>query len=164
MICVIILISLEIITNFIGLKYSFFSDQVLRWCVFNNPIIMVMSGCMFFIFENLNVKKIISKLIEKISSLSLLIYMLSENLLLNSKIKPLIWDYIFINYSYQYLVLWVLLLSALFFLGAIIISILFKNIVQRITYLCFDVIFDKMQYSYNKIICKICDKDNDDIV
>ena len=160
MISTIMLIGLEIITNFIGLKYSFFSDQVLRWCIFNNPIIMIMSGCMFFIFKSLNVKKLLSKLTGKIACLSLLVYVLSENLLLNSKIKPLIWDYIFINFSYQHLVLWVLLISVLFFLGALIISILFKNTVQKIAYLCFDAIFDKMQYSYNKLICKICDRNN----
>lgn len=82
---------LIILTNFLGLNISFFRDKLQYWNT-NNSIFLLLTAIGFFnIFR---AKCFINRKINYISSLSLLIYIIHENLIIRTYLRPTIWIYI----------------------------------------------------------------------
>lgn len=87
MIC--LLVGIILFTNYIGLKYSIFSNQLLRWNTFINPLIIFIGISLFALFYKI---RFFSKLINYFSSLSLFIYMIHENYCIREYIKPMFFN------------------------------------------------------------------------
>lgn len=89
-------------TNIIGFYVPQLSNKMLRWAVTINPFMIVIGICLFNIFKNLKVN---TKLITNISSSTLYIYMIHENILVRDIFKPIVWLYIYQLLSYKYVLL-----------------------------------------------------------
>ena len=131
---------LILFTNFLGMHMEFFKDKLQHWGGNNSPFILITSICLFNIFKNLKFHNI---MINFISSTSLLIYILHENYFIRTYLRPNIWIYIYKNYGYSNVVLIDLLISFFIFLISLIISILYKEYLQK----KIDRIFDSL-YNY----------------
>lgn len=81
------LIILIAFTNLMGVKFAFFYNKLLMWATLTNPFIILIAITLFNLFANTNVK-ISSRIINYISSLSLIVYLIHENILFASYIKP----------------------------------------------------------------------------
>lgn len=123
--------------NILGLHISFFANKILCFCDFMNPFIILISVTLFNIFGKFNLK---NKTVNLISSVSLLIYITHENILFRRNIKPLFWLYVYNTFSYKYVALWVLLFSAVCFIGSTIIAIAYKKTLQKYVYKLCDFI------------------------
>lgn len=84
------LISMVLLINIIGLKISSFSTQMLHGASTNNPLIIISVIFFFIIFYK--IKPTNNTFINRISSLSLLIYLLSANPLYSYYIRPLFYS------------------------------------------------------------------------
>jgi len=124
-----------------GLRFSIFSTWLLRWYNGSNPFLILFAISAFNIAKE---KSFYNKKINGISSLSLLIYIIHENLFLMKYFRPCLWYYVYEHFGYNNVVLWDIILSALVFCLALIASFAAKAVFNKtITPIC--------EYCYPKI-------------
>lgn len=122
---------LILITNFLGLNMEFFKDKLQYWNRNNSIFLLLTAVTLFNIF---NSKKFISNKINYISGLSLLVYIIHENIIIRTYLRPTIWIYIHEKIGYKNIIAIDLLYSTILFVISIIIAILYKKILQNIVY------------------------------
>lgn len=115
-------------TNFLGLRVAFFSDKLLHWANNCNPFILLAVMALFHLARNARFK---SKFINGISSLSLLIYVIHENIIFRTYARPYLVNYVYEKYGYSHVLLWMLLLSVLIFVGTALLSQLYVLTLRR---------------------------------
>ena len=149
------LIALVLVTEIAGLHISFLSEKMLHWATNCNPFIIFMSISMFNIARNIHFK---NRFINYISSLSLLIYIIHENLILKTYIRPAMWNYVYVNYGYSHVIGWVFILAVIIFLfgtvAAILYSVALQKFVKRISNKLYDVLRNKYLREEKKLIEK----------
>lgn len=116
------------LTNILGLKLDWFENKMLYWDKLNNLIFIIIGISIFNLF---NRKSFYSKAINYISSLSLLIYIIHENVLFRTYIKPLFFQYTFKDGR---ILLWVIIEAMLLGLFGISMSIIYKKTLQKLVY------------------------------
>ncbi len=131
------IISVIILTYYLGSKFSIFKDTT-RWNKLNNPFHLLISLGSFNLVRKIKFK---SKFVNYISSLSLLTYIIHENLLLRSYIRPLVWNYIYTSYGYHLVLLWVLIFTVILFISSILVSALYNISLQKLIHKLSDKIF-----------------------
>ena len=114
----------------LGQYYNFFSDKVLHWCNNQNIFIFLFALGLFGYANNL---KFHSNFVNKLSSLSLLVYIIHENLLVREYLRPYLYDYIYSNYNhaYNFILLVMLSLSLLFFVLSNIFAFIYSITIQK---------------------------------
>ena len=148
--CVILLvlgiISLTILqfsTNFLGLRFEFLQNKQFYWRVNNNPMLFIIAIALFYLFKRMSFK---SHFINTISSLSLYIYLIHENLFFRRYTRVYIWHYIYEKIGYTYIIIETILYALLLFIISSIISYVYKITLDKFT----DKLIEKIFYS-NKI-------------
>ena len=121
-------IGLIVVTNELCLRYSFFKGQLNRWNVNNNPFFFTLSFSMFLIASKIELK---STVINYISSLSLLIYILHENIILRTYFRPIMINYIDTHFGYSNISFWVFVCAVLLFIISVIITALYQKMFQK---------------------------------
>ena len=124
------LLLLLFLTNVIGLKNDFIGQQMLHWAKNSNPLIILMAFALFNLFRNMHFK---NRVINFIGSITLIIYITHENLLVREYLRPVIWSSLYERYGMDHLVLQVLAFAAVLFLTAVFVSTLYKITIQRFT-------------------------------
>lgn len=122
---------LILITNFLGLNIEFFKDKLQYWNRNNSIFLLLTAVTLFNIF---NSKKFISNKINYISGLSLLVYIIHENILIRTYVRPTIWIYIHEKIGYKNIIVIDLLYSIILFVISIIIAAIYKKLIQKIVY------------------------------
>lgn len=148
------LIVLQFLTNFLGLKLEFLQNKPLHWVVSNNPILFLIAITLFYLFKQVSFK---SQFINEISSLSLYVYLIHENILFRTYTRVYIWHYIYEQIGYTYIILEVILYALLLFIISIIISYIYKMTLEKIINRFIEKIFNnnKINHIFNKIENKI---------
>ena len=95
------MVAMVFLTNALGLKTPIFYDKTLKWTVNCNPFLILMALSAFGLAKNFHFK---NKLINHISKLSLLIYVIHENILVRTYIRPLIWQWLYKQVGYDHVV------------------------------------------------------------
>lgn len=91
------------IMNYLRLRISAFENQVAHFSTTNSSPFLLLSGiALFNLFRS---KKFVNHTINKIASLSLLVYIIHENYLLREYVRPLIWRYIYEKFGYSQVLL-----------------------------------------------------------
>lgn len=124
-------IILFLVTNFLGNRIDFFYDKMRHWYTLMHPFFLIIAFALFNLFR---LSSFQSKMINELSSLSLLIYIIHENYLFRTKIRPLYYDYIYTEFSYEYLIGWVLLYVVILFLGSALLAMLYSKLLQPIVH------------------------------
>lgn len=134
-------LGLLLATNCIGLHFSLFSNQMARWCVMQNPFLLFVGLSMFNIAKSFRFK---NGIINYISSLSLFIYLIHENIIVRKYFRTYLMHQIYVSYGYSNILI-VVLLSALFiFILSILISCIYDASVKKIiTKIC--------EFGYKKV-------------
>ena len=135
-------------TNYIGLFITPLANKVEHWNSLVNPLYIVFSICIINICNN---KKIINKKINYISSLSIFVYLISENCLFKSKFFPKLFEYIYNNFNYNYkllIIFIVWLISAIIFYA---ISMIYKETIAKKIELFSTKIEQSMTYVFKNI-------------
>lgn len=116
-------------TNLLGLYYSIFNDQLMRWCTNNNPFVIMLAVGLFNIFRNLRFK---NRIINYLSSLSLFIYVIHENLLFRKYTRVAIWVSLVNYYGCDNIVVVLLIYAVVLFIAACVVSALYQNTIHRV--------------------------------
>ncbi len=117
-------------TNFSLLRDPFSSDGLLRWIRSDNLFFVLIA------FSSLNLArkwKFHSVWVNRVSGLSLLIYIIHENLLLREYYRYPVWQAIFRAFGTDRAILWALPFAAALFLAVLLVSALYALTVQRAT-------------------------------
>ena len=150
-ISVICVLLIMLSTNFLGLYISPLKNKVLHWSQANNPFIILAAFSLFNIFRN---KSFINNIINKWSSLTLLIYIIHENILVRTYLRPYIFVFIKDNFGYDFIILKVLLYAIVLFLISSLIALIYSLTIQKIT----KTISIKITGLYEKYNDKLLDK------
>jgi hypothetical protein len=138
-----------LIINCLGNNIAAFSNKMLVLCIFNNVLIVIMGITAFDIF---NCKRWFSKTTNYISSTSLIIYLISENILFKENIKPVFWKYIHDVFTFKFSSLWTIFFAIIYFVVCLFIASVYKSTLQIVLYKVSDYIFDKIKRKANKCI------------
>lgn len=118
-----------LIIDILGLKINAFSNYLVYWSIIINPFLIILSLTLFNLF---NMKCFCNGLINYSSSLSLLIYMIHANMLVQDYLKMDVFSWIYKNFSYQYILLWVFAVGIILFVGGFILSVIYKETIQKL--------------------------------
>lgn len=121
-------IGIILITDICGLYSQVLSDKVMRWVNNCTPFLLAMSIAMFNIARNIHFK---NRFINYISKLSLLIYIIHENIILRTYFRPAMWNYVYKRFGYSDVIQWVFIISFIIFIFGILCSILYVLTLQR---------------------------------
>lgn len=121
-------IGIALATNFLGLRISFLSTRVLHWSSMSSPFLLFVGIALFQIFRT---KQFVNVGINRVAGLSLFVYLFHENILLRRYFRPRVFYYIYTNFGYQNIVLWVLGFAIILFIVAILISFFYQITVQK---------------------------------
>ena len=121
-------IGIILITDICGLYSQVLSDKVMRWVNNCNPFLLAMSIAMFNIARNIHFK---NRFINYISKLSLLIYIIHENIILRTYFRPAMWNYVYKRFGYSDVIQWVFIISFIISIFGILCSILYVLTLQR---------------------------------
>lgn len=141
-------IGIAIVTNILGLKISFFREQMLRWANNYNPFLIMIAIALFNFFRNFKFR---NRTINYISGLSLLIYIIHENIIFRTYFRPQMWTYVYQKYGHNKIVLWILILSVIVFAFALITSFVYDKTLRRFVRLFSDKLFSIIKTQYLKI-------------
>ena len=148
-------ICLILLTEIGGLHISFLSEKMLHWANNCNPFIIFMSLGMFNIARNVHFK---SRFINYISSLSLLIYVIHENLILRTYFRPAMWNYVYMNLGYANLIGWVFVLVIIIFLFGIIVAAFYSVTIRGFVERASNNLYEALKARYLLIESKILEK------
>ncbi len=142
---------ITIITNYAGLHNEFFHGKVQYW-VYNmaNPFVLLISITLFNIF---NSKIFYSNIINNISALSLLYYVIHENILFRTKLRPYIFNYFFFYIKSN--ILTISLLTIMLFICGMVIAFIYKLSLQKLVHLVMDKIYELFKKIYLKFEKKV---------
>ena len=138
-------IGLPALTNFLGLRVPFLHNQMLRWSTNCNPFLIAMAIAMFNIARNIHFR---SGAVNYIAGLSMLIYIIHENILLSNYFRPYIIHLIYTNYGYDHIVLWVLFLSVGILLFGIVCSALYDKTLRTLVVKFCDWLYPVLRKGY----------------
>lgn len=137
-----------LVTNYLGLRVATFNDWLLRWNTNCSPFLILMAISMLNIAKNVF---FYNKAVNYISGLSLLIYVFHENQLLRTFYRPLMWDYIYNQFGYAYILLWAGVMVVLVFGFGLIASIVYKHTLQKVMAIVCNRLYPLAQRIYKKI-------------
>lgn len=120
-------IGLAIAANITGLYISYFNNKVLHWTNNCNPFLIIISIALFNLMRQLTFKNII---INYISSLSLLIYVIHENIMLRTYFRPVMWNYVYQKYWHNNILVLVLTMASVVFLFGLLSSIAYDKTIR----------------------------------
>jgi len=128
-------------TNSLSLQYDFLDGKVMRWAENNDPFVLMIALGLVFFFGNSHFKR---SLFCFVSQLSMLVYVIHENILLREHCRPQMWQYIYDNYGYDHIFLWVGVMFILVFLFGLLGAILYKYTIQKVVTKVGDWIYPRL--------------------
>ena len=156
-VCLICQIVVNILSSYITAKTG--KDLYLRWNEFNNPLFL------FIAFGSIEIalnKNFSNKIINYISSLSLLVYITHTNRIMRDYVRFDIFQHILDNYSYSNLLGWCFVFFGFLlvygFTFAIVYKGLFKKYIDKVSI----EIYRKVSFWWNKVINLIVENNIDE--
>lgn len=131
-------------TNILGNHYDMFNNKMLKWNIFSNPFIIILSIGLFNCFKKL---RFYSNRVNTIASLTLYIYMIHENPLIRDNFKPWIFN-VLNDYNIWLRILFLNFLTLIF---CIPISYVYLKLFQNHIYYIFNNLINKIKFIYKKI-------------
>lgn len=118
---------LMITVNYISVEIT--DSLYSRWNIIINPLFLIIAFSSFGIA--IKTKIAVSKCINYISSLSLLVYITHTNRIMRDYVRYAIFDWIKLNYTYHNLLLWCLLFFAFNLIYGMFFAVLYKESLQK---------------------------------
>jgi hypothetical protein len=121
-------IGLTLLTEFAGVHISALSKQALHWAPNNsNPFVIAMALALFNMARQIH---FYNNAINYLSSLTLLIYIIHENIILRGYVRTRIWNSIYHNYGYEHIFAWVFTFSAATFIFGVVTAMIYTAVLK----------------------------------
>lgn len=133
------------VTNFGGLRIDSLSTRVLQWNSNRSFLNFMTAFGLLNLVKDMNFR---SRFVNYISSLSLLVYIIHENILFRTYIRPQIWQFIYLNLGYDLILLWHFMYVSLLLIASLIVAAIYKLVIQKYIHKFADITYG--------LISKIC--------
>ncbi len=143
------------VTDFVGLRWESMRGMMLHWLTNGNPFIIAVAIGGFGLIRRLTLKNTV---INYFSGLTLLVYLIHENILVRTYLRPAMWEYAYLNYGYDRIVLLVLALSFVIFVLSFIIAVLYDLTIRRIVGVVGGALYSSVRRLYLKYEKRLLDK------
>ena len=140
------LISQIAATYYFGSRTFLFHGTGMRWNMWDNLFEWFFAFGAFNLFRTFHFH---SLFINRLSSLSLLIYLIHENFLVREHWRPYLYMLIHDRFHNQHVALWFLLFAFGTFVVSAILAYLYQNSIQKITYRAADRFGERIQRKLN---------------
>ena len=134
------LISAVILLNYYGLKYPELEIELLKYNSKTSIFLLLIAFSALNVCNSMNFK---SSFVNYFSSMSLLIYIIHENLVFKRYYRPAIWQWIYVTFGYEYIIEWAIVFIFGLFAASTLISYLYKVLIQKPIYYLSDKIYEK---------------------
>lgn len=134
-------------TNAVGLLVPSKAGSVLHWVKNNNPFLLII---VIAVFNRVRVVHFENGLINYISGLTLLIYIIHENILFRVYFRTAMWRYVFHTFGYEHVVLWALIQAVLVFAFGLICSIIYDKTIRSVIKRISDGVYELIRTNYLK--------------
>ena len=123
------------VSNAVGLKYPDSHASALMWATRSNVFMLAFCFALLNLFGQMRFR---SKFINYISSLSLLVYVIHENIIFRRLYRPHIWQWIHDFLGYDCVLVWTVLFVIILFVLSCLIATVYKFTLQKIVYYIVD--------------------------
>lgn len=141
-------VSMAAVTNILGFYVPYINGYVLHWVTICNPFLLAISIASFNLVRKLTFQ---NKIVNYMASLSMLIYIIHENIILRRYYRPAMWNYVYQNYGYDYILLWVLILTAIILIFSYLVSILYDKTIRPLVRKAAEKIYSSAKNIYLQI-------------
>lgn len=141
------LIGFIVLFNIMGLKINALNGYVTMWSIIINPFIIIMSVTMFNLVSKFCFK---NRVINYISGLSLLIYIIHGNRIVQYYLKMDLFAKIYARYTYQHILAWVVVFGIALLVFGTITAIIYRETLQKLAYSFYN--------KSKKLLCPVLDK------
>lgn len=138
-------VGLMLLTNYLGLRIGYFSDKLLHWAVGCSPFIVSSSIALLNLARHWRFK---SRVVNAVSACSLLVYIIHENLILRTFVRPWIINQLYLTYGYERIFLLVGGLSLATFAASLVAALLYRETLYRLVSHIGDVLYEWMRSRY----------------
>lgn len=121
----------------------------------NNSNILAFLLALSLFMMTVERKPFYSKGINYIAGLSLTVYVVHENILVRTYLRPLVWIWIKKNFGYSYVLLRDIIFATVLFVVSILISSLYKETLQRLIHKICDKLYEPLKLMCTRTIDKI---------
>lgn len=133
-----------ILKNYFSLHFFYMKEDFLfRNC--NNPLGILLSISAVNVATNYNFK---SAVINNISLCTLYIYIIHENILFRTYYRPLWWKYIYHEFGYEHIVLWLWIMVFGLFTASLLLGLIYKHSIGRVVGRIADFFYSKLSKIY----------------
>ena len=140
---------LLVIVNFLGLRIHFFESRLHSFGTSGgNPFILLTAVALFNLVRKVEFR---TAIVNRIASCSMLIYIIHANMLLRTFYHPLLWDYIYRVFGYDYLVSWIVLMTIVIFIFSLLTAMLYKHFLQGHVSRCGAVLYDFLSARWRSV-------------
>ena len=131
-----------VITNALCRRFSFFTGQILHWNADNNPFLFVLAFSMLQVARHIKFRNIA---INYISGLSMLIYILHENIILRTYFRPQIINEIYARFGYDHIAGWVVCVALVLFVACVMVAAVYRETLQKYVRTAGDLLFSALR-------------------
>lgn len=132
-----ILLFMIVITNYMGLRIPILHDKMFFWAKTNNPLTLIIALSLFNIA--ISMKCYVNKYVNRIAGLSLIIYLIHDNIIVRHIWRHRIWEYVYMKLNFitnGNVVIMVIILSLLVLVISLMVGMIYVILTKRlITYL-----------------------------
>lgn len=139
---------LLLLSNFAGRHILREKHWLMIWLDALCPFFLLTAIGLFVVFKN---RKFVNKSVNYISSMTLMIYIIHENYLFRTYVRPSIWIYIQEKWGYGHVLLIDLIFSLCLFVGATLAAFLYKIALQKFVYRISVKIHDFIAAAYARV-------------
>lgn len=145
-------VGMIVLANILGQKVIVFADSLTRWCGNSNLFLLLTAVGLFLLANQVDMR---SRVINEISKLSLLVYIIHENFILRQYYRPKIFEWLYAVNGSENLVLWVLGFAAAIFIGSVVISYCYQKTICRLLKRVCDWVYPKLELGWNTLLDRL---------
>lgn len=136
----------------IDLNSTFINISLTRWNNTFSPFVILVA---ISLLNVANKCTYFSLPVNVVSSVTMLIYIIHDNILFRTYTRPLIWHYIYEEVGHSHVVIFDMIYSILLFAGSVVVAIIWKITLEKTVYNLSDRIYSVMLGLFNRISDKI---------
>lgn len=139
--------ALMLATNALGLKIPALRGQMMRWNIDNNPFFCLIAIALLNLARAVKGR---SRGVNFVAGLTMLIYIVHENIILRTYVRPAVFNQIYLRFGYGRIVGWVLLVAAATFLAAALFAAAYRLLLGKAVRKASDALYDLGRAIYRK--------------
>lgn len=134
--------------NLMGLKWDMFNGKLLYFNYGGSPFVILTALAALNLVRHMHFK---NRFINYISGLSLLIYLIHENVIIAFQYRPYIFIYIYQHFGYSHILLWLFAVLIAYFIVSVIAAFIYRQTVERLVRPVSDKVYVWLKALYEKI-------------